>query len=288
MNRLSNPQLSVTVQSEGAELCSIQDAAGTEYLWQADPAIWNRHAPILFPIIGKLRNGQYELDGKPFSMSKHGFARTSDFQLIDHTQNELVFQLLPTAETRTCYPYEFDLKISYRLIEETLHIQYAVRNTGSSLMPFSIGAHPGFTLPGPIDECFLQFEKMETLNAHLLSEHGLFSEETVPALQNTNILQLSETLFDRDALIFLNVESEKISLRSRNSPRRLTVEFAGFQQLGIWAKPGAPFVCIEPWFGYDDPEIPYGDFTDKPGIQRLPAGETFTCEHRIRIEPDAP
>jgi galactose mutarotase-like enzyme len=288
MNRLSNSQLTVIVQPDGAELRSIQDAAGSEYLWQADPAIWNRHAPILFPIIGKLRNGHYELDGKTFSMPKHGFARTSIFQLIDKKTDQLVFLLAPSDETRACYPFEFALTVSYSLIGNALHIQYAVRNTGSSLMPFSIGAHPGFTLPSPIDDCFLEFEQEETLTACLLSDSGLLSEETVPVLQKTNRLPLSETLFDRDALIFLNMESEKITLGSKNSRRRLTVEFPGFPQLGIWAKPGAPFVCIEPWFGVDDPESPYGDFTNKPGIQQLPAGETFTCEHRIIIESSAP
>lgn len=284
MNTLSNKQLTVCVNARGAELCSIKGANEFEYLWQADPAIWGRHAPVLFPMVGKLANNQYTLDGKTYELPQHGFARDMEFRLIEQSENSLTFQLLPTAETRACYPCEFDLQITYRLSGSTLHIQYAVRNTGSSPMPFSIGAHPGFTLPGPLEECFLEFVKLEELNAHLLGSNGLISDETIPILENTNRLPLSKTLFDRDALIFMDARSESIRLGSTNSTRRLTVEFAGFPELGIWSKPGAPFVCIEPWYGYADTEQPYDDIKEKPGILILEADGTFTCEHRISVE----
>lgn len=284
MNSIHNEFLTVSVKSLGAELCSIRSADGAEYVWQADPAFWNRHAPVLFPIVGKLRDGRYAWNGKPFELSPHGFARDMDFSLIEQTQNSLAFQLLPTAETRARYPFEFSLTITYRLTGNALSIEYAVRNTGTSLMPFSIGAHPAFNLHGPIEESFLEFEKPETLSARLISNKGLLTEQTVPVLDGSKILPLSKTLFDRDALIFLNAESKKITLGAKHSSRRLTVEFAGFPELGIWAKPGAPFVCIEPWYGYADPEQPYGDITNKPGIRQLKAGETFTCAHRVIAE----
>jgi galactose mutarotase-like enzyme len=284
MKSIANEFLNVSVKTSGAELCSIRSADGAEHLWQADPSVWNRHAPVLFPIIGKLRDEHYTLNGKSYELPQHGFARDMDFALIEQSATSLVFQLLPTAETRRCYPFEFVLSITYRLTGNCLSIEYAVRNTGSSVMPFSIGAHPGFNLPGPLEECFLEFEKEETLTARLLSKKGLLSGETAPVLNNTNLLPISKTLFDRSALIFMDAKSKKITLGAKNSSRRLTVEFAGFPELGIWAKPGAPFVCIEPWYGYADPETPYGDITNKPGIQLLPAGETFTCEHRINVE----
>jgi galactose mutarotase-like enzyme len=284
MNTITNSGLTVSVKTCGAELCSIRSADGFEYLWQADPAVWNRHAPVLFPMVGKLRGGRYELNGKTYEMPPHGFARDMDFALTEKSGTSMTFQLLPTAGTRTVYPFEFSLNIIYRLNGSTLHIQYEVRNTGSSSMPFSIGAHPGFTLPGPVDECFLEFSKAETLCSRLLTCKGLLSDKTIPVMKNSNLLPLSKTLFDRDALIFLDAKSDKLTLGAKNSPHRLTVEFPGLPQLGIWAKPGAPFVCIEPWYGYADPEQPYGDIANKPGIRLLQAGETFSCQHQISIQ----
>ena len=284
MRSIANQFITVSVKEQGAELCSIKDAVGAEYMWQADSAFWARHAPVLFPIVGKLLNGRYELNGKTFELPPHGFARDMEFSLVQQSESCLVFQLLPTAETRKCYPFEFALTIAYRLNGNGLSIEYAVRNTGSSVMPFSIGAHPAFNLHGPVEECFLEFEKAETLTTSLLSSKGLLTEETAPVLAETNILPLSKTLFDRDALILLDFKSDKITLGSHKSSRRLTVEFPGFPQLGIWAKPGAPFVCIEPWYGYADPEQPYGDIMNKPGIQQLAAGDTFTCTHRVVVE----
>jgi len=283
MHSLQNEFLTICVKPLGAELCSIKSADDLEHLWQADPAVWGRHAPVLFPMVGKLRDNHYTLNDKTYKLSQHGFARDMKFSLIEQGESSLVYQLLPTAETRACYPFEFDLTITYRLSENALSIEYTVRNAGSATMPFSIGAHPGFTLPGPIDECFMEFEKVETLSTRLLDCNGLISEKISPVLENSNLLPLSKTLFDRDALIFMDAESESITLSATNSARRLTVEFAGFPEFGIWSKPGAPFVCIEPWFGYADTEDPYGDLTDKPGIINLEAGKTFTCAHRIIV-----
>ena len=284
MNLISNGLLTVGVNTQGAELCSIKDANGTEYLWQADPAVWARHAPILFPIVGKLRDGRYELNGKPYELPQHGFARDISFELITQSKTTLVFQLSPTTETLRCYPFKFALNVIYQLNGNCLEIGYEVQNNGKEVMPFSIGAHPGFNLPGPIDDCYLEFSQTEALNFRLLGSQGLLSEQTAPVSGTLNILPLSKTLFDRDALILLDFKSGKISLRSRTSPRCLTVEFPEFPQLGIWAKPGAPFVCIEPWYGYADPEQPYGDIMNKPGIQLLAAGKSFVCTHRISIE----
>jgi galactose mutarotase-like enzyme len=280
---ITNQQLSVQIKPRGAELCSLRNAEGTEYLWQADPSVWGRHAPVLFPIVGKLRNNRYALNEKQYMLSQHGFARDMDFELMEQTDSSAGFQLLPTADTRSVYPFEFDLKIIYRLNNSTLEIEYTVGNNGSCAMPFSIGAHPGFLLPGPIENCFLDFETTETLNARLLSPGGLLSETTVPVLNESNRLPLSGHLFDRDALIFPECQSEHITLGSAKHPRHLTVEFPGFPNLGIWSKPGAPFVCIEPWFGFADSEQPYGELPKKPGIQNLPVGQTFSCIHRISI-----
>jgi galactose mutarotase-like enzyme len=281
MNTITNGKLTVSVKPLGAELGSIRSADGTEYLWQGDPSVWKGQAPILFPTVGKLNEGRYLLNGQTYELGAHGFARTMDFTLIDQKPDALTYQLLPTAETRARYPFEFALKVIYRLSGNGLDVVYEVKNCGTNSMPFSIGCHEGYCLPGPIDECFLEFEKTETADPRLINAKGMVSTETTAVLKNTRTLPISKTLFDRDVLIFLDVKSKKVTLGAKNSPRRLTVEFAGFPHLGIWAKPAAPFVCIEPWFGHTDPEQPYGDITNKPGILLLPAGETFTCTHRI-------
>ena len=285
MTSISNGLLTISAKTKGGELCSLKDANGIEYLWQADPAIWARHAPVLFPFVGKLRDDRYKLNGKIFEMPKHGFARETDFSLIKQTPDSLTYQLLPTEKTRPAYPFEFALTIEYRLNGSAVDIRYEVRNNGSVVMPFSIGAHPGFNLPGPIDECFLEFEKSETLNGRLLDSQKLLSAEPVPVLKSSKVLNLSKTLFDRGALICLSTESKKITLGSRGNSRRVSVEFQGFPQLGIWAERNAPYVCIEPWYGYDDEaDSSYGDIMNRPGTQLLAAGKSFVCTHRIIVE----
>ena len=283
MNTLSNEFLTLHAKPEGAELCSIQTSDGTEHLWQADPAIWSQHAPILFPIIGKLKNDQYTHNGKTYTLSKHGFARNMSFTLLEQTENKLIYQLLATNETKAAYPFDFELRVIYRLKDTNITVEYEVRNHGQDAMPFSIGAHPGFNLPGKLEEYFLTFEKEETRTARLLGDDELLSSEEIRITESSDCIPITQTLFDRDALILLDVNFEKLTIASRKSDTRITVDFSGFPQLGVWAKPGAPYVCIEPWFGYADPIEPYGEISNKPGIQTLPPGEIFRCTHRITI-----
>jgi len=285
MNTLSNEFVTLGAKPEGAELCSIQTADGTEHIWQADPAIWSRHAPLLFPIIGKLKNDQYTHNGKTYTLPQHGFARDMTFALMEQTNDTLVYQLLPTDETKAVYPFDFELRVIYRLQNNRVDVGYEVRNHGQDAMPFSIGAHPGFNLPDRLEECFLTLEKEETLTARLLGDDGLLSSEEIRITELSDCIPITKTLFDRDALILLDVDFEKLTIASRKSDTRITVEFSGFPQLGIWAKPGAPYICIEPWFGYADPQEPYGEISNKPGIQILPPGEIFRYTHRITIEP---
>jgi len=288
MNTLSNSKITLEVQSQGAELCSLRDTAGIEYLWQADPAIWNRHAPILFPIVGRLENDQYIHQGKPYSLPQHGFARNRNFTLLEHTDRTLVYQILPTEETLSSYPFQFELQILYRLLEEGVEVEYGVHNHGDEMMPFSIGAHPGLNLPldegDRIEDCFLELEKEETLYSRQISANNLLSAESILAVDHSNRIPLSSTLFDHDALIFMDLPFDRLTLGSHKNDRRVSVEFPNFPQLGIWSIPGAPYVCIEPWFGYLDPEKPYGEFCNKPDIIHLKAHDTFRCTHRILID----
>ncbi|MEI6788929.1 MAG: aldose 1-epimerase family protein [bacterium] len=285
---LRNFVLSVTVKQHGAELCGLKAADGTEYMWQADPAIWGRHAPLLFPIVGKLVQGRYLYDGKKYEITTpHGFARDTDFELVAATESTLSYRLQATKETWKQYPFDFTLLRHYRLLEAGVEVTTEVTNPGPVVMPFSIGEHPAFSLKwgagDKVEDYALQFEKPERLVAHLLDANGLLSDQSERLLSNQRVLPLRSNMFDRDALIFLKLNSRSISLCSRRHARRVTMEFSGYPSLGIWAKPGAPFVCIEPWYGYADPATHNGELLQKPGIILLEPGKTFTCTWRIGI-----
>jgi len=285
---IGNSLLSVTVKPHGAELAGLKAADGTEYLWQADPAVWGRHAPLLFPIVGKLAQGHYLLDGKRYEMKPHGFARDMDFELIQESGTALSFRLRSTPETRRQYPFDFMLLRHYRLNQASLEVTCEVFNTGNTVMPFSIGEHPAFALNwgagDRVEDYALKFEKAERLDAHFLNSEGLLSGQTERILSNHNVLPLRRDLFDRDALIFLKMKSQTISLCSRRHARGVTVEFSGYPCVGIWAKPGAPFVCIEPWYGHADPVGHNGELMNKPGIIKLEPGTSFTCSWRVVVK----
>jgi len=286
---ISNSSLEVSVKRHGAELCSIRSVrSGIEYLWQADPAIWGSHAPNLFPIVGKLADDQYAFDGRLWQMKQHGFARRMDFTTAQEASDSFTFQLTSSPETMLQYPFGFVLAINYRLEGSSLSIRYDVQNRGRVIMPFSIGAHPGFSLNwgvgDRIEDFFLEFEKAETISTHLLGATHLLSAEVQRVLTNERMLPLRKDIFDRDALIFLDHKSRRVSLCSRKHRNRLTVEFPGFPHLGIWSKAAAPYVCIEPWFGHADPEGHDGLLVNKPGIIKLAPASVFTCTHRILVE----
>jgi galactose mutarotase-like enzyme len=288
-NTIGNSLLSVTVKRHGAELSGLKAADGAEYLWQADPAVWGRNAPLLFPIVGKLANGRYLYEGKHYEMNPHGFARDMEFELLAATENALTYRLQATPATRKQYPFEFDLIRHYRLAGGVLEVTTEVTNKGATVMPFSIGEHPGFALNwgagDRVEDYALQFEKPERLDAHLLDANGLLSAQTERILSNKSVLPLRRDLFDRDALIFLKIKSRKIILCSRRHARRVTVEFPGYPYLGIWAKPGAPFVCIEPWYGHADPAGHDGEFMNKHGIIKLDPSASFSCTWRVGVMP---
>ena len=280
--------LEATVKQRGAELCSLKAADGTQHMWQADPAVWSGRSPLLFPIVGKLAGNKYEFSGKTYEMKIHGFARDCDFELAQRTSNRLGFKLLPTSATRKVYPFDFELWVRYGLVGNVLDVEYEVVNNGREIMPFSIGAHPGFALSwgknDKIEDYYLQFERAETVDTHFLDDNHLLSSETKRVLQNQKKLALTKNMFYRDALIFLDLKSTKVSLCSDKHAKKLTVEFPGFPFLGIWAKPAAPFVCIEPWFGHADPADADSLIVNKPGIIKLRGGRSFRCTHRIVVD----
>ncbi len=285
---LKNNSLSITINRLGAEVSGIKTSDGHDYIWEADPNIWGRHAPVLFPIVGKLKEDKYYHQGQHYSLNQHGFARNMEFEFIEEETASLSCRLLPTPETMKAYPFKFELIIHYRLIENSIQIDYQVKNNDTKLMPFSIGAHPAFALNwgknDRVEDYYLTFEKAETIDTVHLDSDSLLSDETERVLTNESVIPLRADMFNRDALILLKLQSEKVSLCSHLHKRKVTVEFKDFPYLGIWAKPAAPYVCIEPWHGYVDPADHDGVLMNKPGIIRLDPGAVFSCTHTIYID----
>lgn len=285
---LENDTAKVGIKSAGAELCSFRYLpTNLEYIWQAEPSIWPRHAPILFPIVGKLPNGEYSYQGHTYKLPQHGFARDQDFRLLDQTQQELIFELTDSEETRRLYPFRFRLQVQYRLQENVLTTTYTVQNPANEEMYFSLGAHPAFNCPllphESFADYFLAFEQPETQARYLLAQ-GLLNGETEPLLQNETKLPLSYDLFLQDALVFKDLISEKIALKNLKHNHGLSFEFKGYPYFGIWTKqPGAGFICLEPWHGIASSVGDKGELTQKEGIIKLAAHATFNCAYTIRV-----
>ncbi|GAB3643020.1 aldose 1-epimerase family protein [Spirosoma arcticum] len=288
MTTIENNQLRVSIRPQGAELTGIfYKPTATEHLWQADPTVWGWHAPNLFPIVGGLLNDELHVGGETYPMKRHGFARQSLFVETESSDSHAIFALRSNDKTWAVYPYEFEFQISYELTDASLSVTYRVVNEGDAAMYFSVGAHPAFNVPFVEGEAYsdyvLEFEQDEALVTHQLSEAGLFSGETRPVPITNRQLALTPNLFDQDALVFKNIKSRRVSLKHKDHDRAVTVSFLDFPHLGIWAKPGAPFVCIEPWLGYADAEGAPTPVERKGAIQHLDAGDVFAATFTIGI-----
>lgn len=283
---LENEHLKISLSNHGGELHSIRGKKdNTEFLWSGNEAYWKYHAPILFPIVGKVFNGKYSVDGKTYELPQHGLARVRDFEMIEQTNNSISFKLNYSEDTLKVYPFKFSLIIKYTLNDINLSIDYIVKNLDDKEMYFSIGAHPAFMCPienDNFDDYYFEFSKKENANIMPLVGAGYFSKEEKPFLENENIIPLSFDLFKNDALVFKNLKSDKISLKSKNHNKYLEFDFGQFPYLGLWTKDtGAPFVCIEPWFGHADFDGFTGEFKDKAAIESLLPKKEFTCNYNI-------
>lgn len=285
---LQNSEMEIAVQSKGAELTSIINKRNRkEYLWQADPAYWNRHAPVLFPIVGKLKDNRYTYEGEEYEMSQHGFARDRNFNLEKKDEEVLRFRLENQVDTYENYPFRFILDISYSLVGSTILVEYKIRNTDEKNIFFSIGAHPAFNCPITEGEKFedysLFFNEVENSNRYLISE-GLLTGKEAPVPFKRNELPLSYSLFENDAIVLQEFKSDTVTLKSKKSNHGVRVSFPGFPFLGIWTKrKGAPFLCIEPWCGLADSENASGKIEAKEGINVLFPDQQFVREYLIEI-----
>ncbi|MDB5014441.1 MAG: aldose 1-epimerase family protein [Daejeonella sp.] len=288
MVTLENNFLKVSIRTKGAEITSITSKSTlTEHIWQADAEVWPWHAPNLFPIVGGCGNNQIHVDGKSYSLGRHGFARNAEFAVADVKSTHAKFSLAYNENTLEVYPYKFTFQVLYDLIDNKLRVSYKVINNDNKTIYFSVGAHPAFNVPffknEALEDYYLEFEKEEVLETHLLSQDGLFngSKEVVPS-QN-NHLPLTNDLFAKDALVLKDLQSRSVSIKSKNHNHSLSVKYPYFNYLGLWAKPGASFVCIEPWLGCADSEGRTVDFKDKEAIHALELGHVFEVDFTIEL-----
>ena len=271
---IQNDYLSVEVQAKGAELMSLYNKKEQlEYMWSGDPAFWGKHSPVLFPIIGELKNNTYYYNNKAYRLSSHGFARDMEFTVVEQTTSSVGFSLLSNADTLQKFPFEFGFDIEYLLQQDWLTVTYKVKNTGNDDMYFSVGGHPAFKVPlvegTAYDDYYLEFNKTENAGRWPISAEGLIETDAEPFLLNTNKLPLRKELFYRDAIVFKNLRSDTVRLRSSKHDKGIEFNFPGFPYLGVWAAKDADFVCIEPWCGIADPVNSSQQLTEKEGINRL-------------------
>jgi len=268
--------LTATVSAHGAELTSLRTASGQDLLWTAGPA-WKRHSPILFPIVGKPPENM-TLNGKPVTLKQHGFARDMTFHWLERTETGCVLELEDTPETWQLFPAAFRLHLIYRMEETGLHVGYVLTNPSEDApLHASLGAHPAFMWPlKPEAERAghrLTFETIETDQIRRISSDGLLPD-SAPSPIKDRVLPLEDSLFEADAIIMLDVHSKAVDFTDPDG-NGLRIRWNGFRDLGIWTKPGAGFLCIEPWYGYATPIGFSGNFSEKPGLLHLQPGESW-------------
>jgi galactose mutarotase-like enzyme len=268
MIRIASGQLSAEINPFGAELSSLKDAEGRELMTDADPAYWTGRAPILFPIVGALYHDTYRIEGREFSLQKHGFARRMDFEVVEAAPDRATFRLTDSEATRALYPWPFALDIVFAIAGATLSIEVTVGNPGDTALLASFGFHPAFAWPLPYGrdraDHRIVFEADEG-ELRKLTADGLIALEPRTSPLDGRTLHLADDLFVEDALIWDPVHSRKVIYGASDGPQ-LVVEFPDTNKLGIWTKPGAHYVCIEPWHGIADPAGFTGEFRDKPGV----------------------
>lgn len=284
---IKNEYLEVKFQEKGAEITELKDKKGIQYIWTADKRYWARHAPVLFPIVGKLKDNRYFYNGSEYSMTQHGFARDYNFKVITHNKENIIFELCSNSETLKKYPFDFSLKIEYTLEKNRLTTKYTVESPEK--IYFSIGAHPGFNCPLSENECFedyfIEFGEKENFEFMLLDhETGLFTGEIKKSAEKFGVLNLNHKLFENDALVFTGMKSKEVTIKNKKEDKNIKVNFDGFPFLGIWTMTNdAPFICIEPWFGHADFKDSDNIFENKKGLIKLEKNEKFSCSFFFEI-----
>ncbi|EAG2251344.1 aldose 1-epimerase family protein [Listeria monocytogenes] len=289
MIKLENEVLLVEMKTAGAELTRIfHKDTGLEYLWNADSKFWGRHSPVLFPTVGRLVEDTYLVDGKPYHLGQHGFARDRDIQVIEQTEKSVRFELDADEDSLAVYPYKFKLSIIYTIEKNTVAVSYEVENTDNKRIYFSIGAHPAFNLPltdgTTFEDYYLDFGTEENLETLCLEGPYRSGEIKKVVDKPAQYLPLSYDLFKNDALIFEALKQKEMTIKSDKTPHFVKVSFPEFPFVGVWtAKPGTPFLCIEPWYGIADGAGESVELRDKAGIEHLEPEAVFASEYEITV-----
>ena len=289
IHTLSNESLTITIHDCGAELMSIHNnKTKQEYLWNGNPDYWKRRSPILFPIVGGLKNQCYQYEGKQYAMSQHGFARDMEFELIEKAPNSIVHRLCSNESTKEVYPFDFCLEIGYELTDNQIRVIWRVTNQDKKTMYFSIGGHPAFLCPVKESESqtdyFISFDTKDSLDVTSINEGALATPEKIKFSLDQGLLSIHEHLFDNDALVVENNQAHKVSLLTSDKKPYVTLEFAA-PLFGIWspAKMNAPFICIEPWYGRCDREDFEGSLEEREWGNQLDPQEVFEASYYIII-----
>jgi galactose mutarotase-like enzyme len=283
---MSSADLSIEIDPLGAQLSVLRDRAGRDLLWHGDTNVWAGRAPILFPIVGSLVGGCYRVGSRVYSLSRHGFARGKRFETVTVAPSRAVFRLRADDATLAVYPFHFELEVAFALAGPTLSVAASVRNTGDDDMPASLGFHPGFRWPLPYGQArsshFIRFEADEPAPVRRIDSNGLLSPDTHATPVEGRRLMLTDELFAHDVLIMDRIESRSVTYGAASGPR-LEIGFPDARYLGLWTRPGAPFICIEPWQGVTDPAGFSDDIRQKPGIFTVAPGATHSLAMTITL-----
>ena len=285
-HQIQNKSLSVTIEDAGAELVSVMDKrTGSERIWTGEPAIWNRHAPILFPFVGKVMNGRYRIGDKSYEMkTQHGFARDLPFSLVEKDGDSISHCLLSDPATKEIYPYDFCLTVRHLLEADLLTVEWVIENTGNEDMYFSIGGHPGFLLPDSIqkEDCLIGFPEKDQLEYFNANPQGF----AMPADKKTLVLQDGAAAYQPDVpdtWIFEEQHIDRVQILLPDHKPYVTMNCTNFPLLAVWANKGGPFICLEPWYGRTDDDGFTGSLEEKPGIQKLSAWQKTSISYSMEF-----
>ena len=281
MITLKNEHLTVTVDEFGAQMRSLV-CDDSNYLWSGDPLVWEETAPILFPICGGLKDDKYILNGKEYTLPKHGYGRNTLFEVESVTDTNVVLLHKSSDETKVMYPFDYEFRVCFALEDKEVKINYILNNLSSETMYFGVGAHEGYATPEGIEDYDLIFDEEETLGSHYVYGN-LLSRATYPIIKDSRVLPLYDKYFLVDALVFSGLKSKAATLRNRKTGRAVRVEFPDATYLLLWHKHGAGFMCVEPWLGAPDFEKTDFYIENKDGITALEAGKSFNFAHNIKI-----